>query len=337
MVKILKNRKIHKKKVEKKRFRKKIKFIRRSGKKAKSYKSENQTNCNTSISSKDSNKSFNSKNSETDCLDLSLINWSKIFLQENSFPFEITDKFTQNFFNILKKLYLKENEFVEWILYIEYYISKKSVIDIETLHYIGLYVKKLLGSNSNDNTEHLLKTEKKEEINNILKGKKISFIELNNKYHYFCKYTKQKQNYYYNIVSMIDFICEENTNVKKKHKKEIKNKIIEEKEEEKKKEEIKVVKNNQDEIKEKQENEPNHNIEIASNRLENEPMFDENNDMDEENEEKEMIHWQIEDIDQYDNERLQGGDIFMKLDSSIGNLDNNLKMCFAFNNYFLKQ
>ena len=66
-------------------------------------------------------------------------------------------------------------------------------------------------------------------------------------------------------------------------------------------------------------------------------MFDENNDMDEENEEKEMIHWQIEDIDQYDNERLQGGDIFMKLDSSIGNLDNNLKMCFAFNNYFLKQ
>ena len=67
------------------------------------------------------------------------MNWSHNVLQEKNIPIKHSD-----FYNILKKLRMNENEFVQWILYIEHYIDKKNSIDIETLLYIGLFVKSSL-------------------------------------------------------------------------------------------------------------------------------------------------------------------------------------------------
>ena len=335
-VKNLKKRVSQKKKSEKKRFRKKIKFIRPSGNKKKFLHSEIKTNLTSSLNSSNLHSDSVSKNFETDsCLTLSLLNWSKIFLQESPFPFEKNGRFSQNFFNVLKKLCLKENEFVEWILYIEYYISKKNIIDMETLFAIGLFVKKPLDLISNVNYGQEIKKEKMDEIKDILEGKKINFIEFNKKYNYFQYYTRQEQNYYYNINSMIDFIYSNNTHVTKNPKEDNKIKKIEKAEEKQEQKKIELdanYDNNQVEI---NEIEDKHNILLASNRLEFEPMPVENNDLSQENGMNELNYWQEQDIHGHDKERLPAGGDPLKLDSSNENLENSLK-CLFDSSYFLQ-
>ena len=188
MAKTLRQLKCQKKKDQKPRFRKKIRFIRSSKHQTKSNCSEKQTNINSSLNSSKLNISFLSENSETDyCLNLSLINWSHNFLQENTIPIKHNE-----FYKVLKKLCLKENEFVFWIMYIELYIKEKKDIDIETLLYIGLFVKKLLDIKSNDNNDQKIKKEKMNEIEKVFEGKIFSPSKFNEKYNHFCKYTQKR-------------------------------------------------------------------------------------------------------------------------------------------------
>ena len=331
MAKTLKQLKCQKKKDQKPRFRKKIRFIRSSKHQNKSNCSEKQTNINSSLNSSKFNKSFLSENSETDyCLNLSLINWSHNFLQENNIPIKHNE-----FYKVLKKLCLKENEFVFWILYIEYYISEKKDIDIETLLYIGLFVKKLLDLKSNDNNNQKIKKEKMDEIEKVFERKIFHPNEFNEKYNHFCKYTQNSKQFYYNINLMVNFIYEENLSSKKikKTSKMEDNKVNEkiDKKVKEQKPEIEEPKKDENLIKEKQNDEPENNIthNIDNHSYISEPIDIENDEMKKEQNEDE--NWS----EGFEREHFPGLPVhseFMKLDSSVENLDNNLKGLF----YFLK-
>ena len=333
MAKTLRQLKCQKKKDQKPRFRKKIRFIRSSKHQTKSNCSEKQTNINSSLNSSKLNISFLSENSETDyCLNLSLINWSHNFLQENTIPIKHNE-----FYKVLKKLCLKENEFVFWIMYIELYIKEKKDIDIETLLYIGLFVKKLLDIKSNDNNDQKIKKEKMNEIEKVFEGKIFSPSEFNEKYNHFCKYTQNSKHIYYNINLMVNFIYDENLSSKKikktpkiednKENEKIDKKI----EEQNEKPEIEETKKAENLIEEKQnddaENNITHNIDNQSYIID--PIDIENDGMKKEPNEDE--NWS----EGFEREHFPGLPVhseFMKLDSSVENLDNNLKGLF----YFLK-
>ena len=330
MAKTLRQLKCQKKKDQKPRFRKKIRFIRSSKHQNKSNCSEKQTNINSSLNSSKFNKSFLSENSETDyCLNLSLINWSHNFLQENNIPIK-----NNEFYKVLKKLCLKENEFVFWILYIEYYISEKKDIDIETLLYIGLFVKKLLDLKSNDNNDQKIKKEKMDEIEKVFERKIFHPNEFNEKYNHFCKYTQNSKQFYYNINLMVNFIYEENLSSKKikKTSKMEDNKVNEkiDKKIKEQKPEIEEPKKDENLIKEKQNDEPENNIthNIDNQSYISEPIDIENDEMKKEQNEDE--NWS----EGFEREHFPGLPVhseFMKLDSSVENLDNNLKGLFYLN------
>ena len=331
---------------KKRRFRKKIRFIRCKRNKAKSLSSEKLTNSTSSLNTSKFDLNSFSENSETEyCLNLSLINWSKNFLQDNPIPLK-----NEEFYKVLKKLCLKENEFVMWILYIEYYISQKKDIDIETLFYIGLFVKTSLDLNSNENLDQKIKKEKMDEIKNFLEGKIINSIEFNEKYNYFCKYTQSSKHFYYNINSMIVSIYKENLLdkknkiVKKKEKQEENKKGKQEEKKKEKQEENKKVKQ-EEKKKEKQEEKENIVEENKNDIQENnitynidnrsfipDSIYDEDNDMEQEINRDE--NWPAEGFENEEHADLPVDDGFIKLDSSAENLnlDNNLKGIF----YFLK-
>ena len=332
MAKTLRQLKCQKKKDQKPRFRKKIRFIRSSKHQNKSNCSEKQTNINSSLNSSKFNKSFLSENSETDyCLNLSLINWSHNFLQENNIPIK-----NNEFYKVLKKLCLKENEFVFWILYIEYYISEKKDIDIETLLYIGLFVKKLLDLKSNDNNDQKIKKEKMDEIEKVFERKIFHPNEFNEKYNHFCKYTQNSKQFYYNINLMVNFIYEENLSSKKIKKtskmedNKVNEKIDKKIKEQNEKPEIEEPKKDENLIKEKQNDEPENNIthNIDNQSYISEPIDIENDEMKKEQNEDE--NWS----EGFEREHFPGLPVhseFMKLDSSVENLDNNLKGLFYLN------
>ena len=148
MVKNFAQRKNKSKSLKKRRLSKKIKFIRHSN--TKSQISESQTNISTNR-----RHSINSNDSETEkCINLSFINWTYIFLRNIKCPMRKSNEFIQGFINIIKKLNMKENEFILWTMYIEYYNNIHCIQetwDLETLFYIGIHAKEILGINTDIN------------------------------------------------------------------------------------------------------------------------------------------------------------------------------------------
>ena len=149
------------------------------------------------------------------CLNISIVNWASIFLQEFSFPKE--GNFHKKFFEILKKLKFNENEFVEWILYLEHYIKETKNNDLESFYYLGLLLKESLGTNLRRNNDDI-DEEKMAQVKLIFEKKKINVKEFNKKFNYFSQYNQQSENYYYDIDSIIDFICSSDSRINKEKK-----------------------------------------------------------------------------------------------------------------------
>lgn len=168
--------------------------------------------------STDLKSSISSRNSETDfCLNISIVNWASIFLEKIKLP----KKLHKEFFNNLKILKFTENEFVEWIMYLDDYIEQtKKYDDLESFFYLGLLLKKSLGTNLIQSNALIKDKEKFEKVNEIFKKKTISVNDFNKKFNDFKKYSQQKKTLCYDINSMIDFICAQNKKPKKKDNKE---------------------------------------------------------------------------------------------------------------------
>ena len=167
--------------------------------------------------STDLKSSISSRNSETDfCLNISIVNWASIFLEKIKLP----KKLHKEFFNNLKILKFTENEFVEWIMYLDDYIEQtKNYDDLESFFYLGLLLKKSLGTNLSQSNELIKDKEKFAKVNEIFKNKTISVNDFNKKFNDFKKYSQQKKTLCYDINSMIDFICAQNKKPKKKDNK----------------------------------------------------------------------------------------------------------------------
>ena len=168
--------------------------------------------------STDLKSSISSRNSETDfCLNISIVNWASIFLEKIKLPKNLH----KEFFNNLKILKFTENEFVEWIMYLDDYIEQtKKYDDLESFFYLGLLLKKSLGTNLSQSNELIKDKEKFAKVNEIFKNKTISVNDFNKKFNDFKKYSQQKKTLCYDINSMIDFICAQNKKPKKKDNKE---------------------------------------------------------------------------------------------------------------------
>lgn len=231
------------------------------------------------------------------CLNISIVNWASIFLQQFSFPKE--GEFYKKFFKILKKLKFNENEFIEWILYLEYYINETKNNDLESFYYLGLLLKESFGINlirNNDDIEE----ERMKQVKLIFEKKKINVIDFNKKFNFFSQYNQQNKNYCYDINSIIDFIFSS------------------------------VSRNNQPipENQDIQNNQDNNNGNETNNFIDNENIIfgaindEPNNDFGERN----ISNIRIYGIDRYDDESLPNDDNFQKSDSSYENLQRAIFM-----------
>ncbi len=225
MVKNFAQRKNKSKSLKKRRLSKKIKFIRHSN--TKNQISESQTNISTNR-----RHSINSNDSETEkCINLSFINWTYIFLRNIRCPMRKSNEFIQGFINIIKKLNMKENEFILWTMYIEYYNNIHCIQetwDLETLFYIGIHAKEILGINTDIN---LYKEISKTKINKLkanLDERNFNLFDLNQKYDYYRNFSRQNKNFHYDLTSMVDYICNSKNYKNVKKNKQEKNEEIEE-------------------------------------------------------------------------------------------------------------
>ena len=214
MVKNFAQRKNKSKSLKKRRLSKKIKFIRHSN--TKSQISESQTNISTNR-----RHSINSNDSETEkCINLSFINWTYIFLRNIRCPMRKSNEFIQGFINIIKKLNMKENEFILWTMYIEYYNNIHCIQetwDLETLFYIGIHAKEILGINTDINLYKEISKTKIDKLKTTLDERNFNLFDLNQKYDYYRNFSRQNKNFHYDLTSMVDYICNSNNykNVKK--------------------------------------------------------------------------------------------------------------------------
>ena len=214
MVKNFAQRKNKSKSLKKRRLSKKIKFVRHSN--TKSQISENQTNISTNR-----RHSINSNDSETEkCINLSFINWTYIFLRNIKCPMRKSNEFIQGFINIIKKLNMKENEFILWTMYIEYYNNIHCIQetwDLETLFYIGIHAKEILGINTDINLYKDISKTKIDKLKTTLDERNFNLFDLNQKYDYYRNFSRQNKNFHYDLTSMVDYICNSNNykNVKK--------------------------------------------------------------------------------------------------------------------------
>jgi hypothetical protein len=217
MVKNFAQRKNKSKSLKKRRLSKKIKFIRHSN--TKNQISESQTNISTNR-----RHSINSNDSETEkCINLSFINWTYIFLRNIRCPMRKSNEFIQGFINIIKKLNMKENEFILWTLYIEYYNNIHCIQetwDLETLFYIGIHAKEILGINTDINLYKEISKTKIDKLKTSLDERSFNLFDLNQKYDYYRNFSRQNKNFHYDLTSMVDYICNSNNykNVKKNKK-----------------------------------------------------------------------------------------------------------------------
>ena len=123
MVKSFNQKKTPKKKPKKRREIKKFISLGRLPNKRKSFISKSETSSSSHEKPIDLKSILSSKNSETDnCLNVSVVNWAYLFLEK--FPLQKGNNFDSEFINYLKILKFDENKFIEWILYIEYYINR---------------------------------------------------------------------------------------------------------------------------------------------------------------------------------------------------------------------
>jgi hypothetical protein len=217
MVKNFAQRKNKSKSLKKRRLSKKIKFIRHSN--TKSQISESQINISTNR-----RHSINSNDSETEkCINLSFINWTYIFLRNIRCPMRKSNEFIQGFINIIKKLNMKENEFILWTMYIEYYNNIHCIQetwDLETLFYIGIHAKEILGINTDINLYKEISKTKIDKLKTSLDERSFNLFDLNQKYDYYRNFSRQNKNFHYDLTSMVDYICNSNNykNVKKNKK-----------------------------------------------------------------------------------------------------------------------
>ena len=261
----------------------------------------------------------NSNKSETDyCLNISLVKWACKFLEQ--FPYPKKNNFDKKFFNILKKLKFNENEFVEFILYIEHYINETKNHDLQSIFYLGLLLKESFGSNSSQNHAHITNKKKLAEIKLIFDEIKIDVIEFNKKFNDFSNYKKQKKFNYIGLNSMVNYICNPSSE----------NEIINEEEN--------IEEDNADNLddQENQDNPYNHPIPVMNVTREdinitNIRFETENPQRNIFNEESDAINLRLskEMIDR-DNEHLPRDDDFMRLDKSYENLNNINSRNFLF-------
>ena len=276
------------------------------------------------------------------CLNISIVNWASIFLQEFSFPKE--GNFHKKFFEILKKLKFNENEFVEWILYLEHYIKETKNNDLESFYYLGLLLKESLGTNLRRNNDDI-DEEKMAQVKLIFEKKKINVKEFNKKFNYFSQYNQQSENYYYDINSIVDFICSSDSRINKMEKAKNAKKAKKTRKVNKVKKGIankqtthdiqiisnnQVIKNNQPipENQGIQNNQGNHNDNKPNHFIDNENIrFDPiNNEQNNDFGRSYISNFRIYGIDRYDDESLPNGDNFQKLDSSCETLGRAIFM-----------
>ena len=271
MVKNCAQRKNKSKSLKKRRLSKKIKFIRHSN--TKSQISENQTNISTNR-----RHSINSNDSETEkCINLSFINWTYIFLRNIKCPMRKSNEFIQGFINIIKKLNMKENEFILWTMYIEYYNNIHCIQetwDLETLFYIGIHAKEILGINTDINLYKEISKTKIDKLKTTLDERNFNLFDLNQKYDYYRNFSRQNKNFHYDLTSMVDYICNSNNYKNVKKNKQEKTEEIEKNKPEKNKQE----KNKQEKNEEIELNKPEKTEEIK-----NETINKQNQDTDIEN------------------------------------------------------
>jgi len=260
MVKNCAQRKNKSKSLKKRRLSKKIKFIRHSN--TKSQISENQTNISTNR-----RHSINSNNSETEkCINLSFINWTYIFLRNIRCPMRKSNEFIQGFINIIKKLNMKENEFILWTLYIEYYNNIHCIQetwDLETLFYIGIHAKEILGINTDINLYKEISKTKIDKLKTSLDERSFNLFDLNQKYDYYRNFSRQNKNFHYDLTSMVDYICNSNNYKNVKKNKQEKTEEIEKNKPEKNKQE----KNKQEKNEEIELNKPEKTEEIKKETI----------------------------------------------------------------------
>jgi hypothetical protein len=230
MVKNCAQRKNKSKSLKKRRLSKKIKFIRHSN--TKNQISESQTNISTNR-----RHSINSNDSETEkCINLSFINWTYIFLRNIRCPMRKSNEFIQGFINIIKKLNMKENEFILWTMYIEYYNNIHCIQetwDLETLFYIGIHAKEILGINTDINLYKEISKTKINKLKATLDERNFNLFDLNQKYDYYRNFSRQNKNFHYDLTSMVDYICNSNNYKNVKKNKQEKNEEIEKNKKEK--------------------------------------------------------------------------------------------------------
>ena len=303
------------KKPRKKRFFKKIRS-RHSKKKAKSFSSEFRTGITNSELSENLNLISNSGNTKADnCVSLSTINMAHKYIR-NNLSLKKNNEQIQNFYNIVKKLCFKNNEFVIWTMFIDYYQTINNLndaLDEETLFHIGLFAKKTLGKNSNEINTQITNSEKMDKIKSIFETKKIDTYEFNTKFNSLSNNDHQEKIIYYDIEGMIKDIYDSNikninkskniiiktTNINKSTKK-----MIEAKQEKKAPLIVGEVKNN------KEVNSVNHEINNICYKFRQEPNIKENEDVEQESS---NLNMSIPGIDQYDNESLPNDEFyFMK-------------------------
>ena len=260
MVKNFAQRKNKSKSLKKRRLSKKIKFIRHSN--TKSQISENQTNISTNR-----RHSINSNDSETEkCINLSFINWTYIFLRNIRCPMRKSNEFIQGFINIIKKLNMKENEFILWTMYIEYYNNIHCIQetwDLETLFYIGIHAKEILGINTDINLYKEISKTKIDKLKTTLGERNFNLFDLNQKYDYYRNFSRQNKNFHYDLTSMVDYICNSNNYKNVKKNKQEKTEEIEKNKPEKNKQE----KNKQEKNEEIELNKPEKTEEIKKETI----------------------------------------------------------------------
>ena len=260
MVKNFAQRKNKSKSLKKRRLSKKIKFIRHSN--TKSQISENQTNISTNR-----RHSINSNDSETEkCINLSFINWTYIFLRNIRCPMRKSNEFIQGFINIIKKLNMKENEFILWTMYIEYYNNIHCIQetwDLETLFYIGIHAKEILGINTDINLYKEISKTKIDKLKTSLDERSFNLFDLNQKYDYYRNFSRQNKNFHYDLTSMVDYICNSNNYKNVKKNKQEKTEEIEKNKPEKNKQE----KNKQEKNEEIELNKPEKTEEIKKETI----------------------------------------------------------------------
>ena len=349
MVKTFNQKKTPKKKPKKRREIKKFISLGRLPNKRKSFISKSETSSSSHEKPIDLKSILSSKKSETDnCLNVSVVNWAYLFLEK--FPLQKGNNFDSEFINYLKILNFDENKFIEWILYIEYYINRTinrtNNNDLESFLYLGLLLNESYGIKSKENNKFIKNKEKMDNVKKIFeeKQKQKNLIEFFEKFNYFSKYSQQKKTYYYDLISIIDYICDSNSRNKNKEKNkgtnnDNKNTENVEKDNQTIQDNLDIPKNqtivdNQDNQNNKdilenvnlQDNndipneiEPNHTILNADRKFE--PTMNYENNA--ENGDSEFFNcmFDVSDLKKYDDANLPNDDIiFRKLDDSYQNM-----------------